>query len=227
MFVTGHRGAGFLEPENTIRSINKALELGVDQIEIDVHLTKDDRVVVIHDTSVDRTTDGHGYVSDFSLDEIKDLDAGEGERIPILEEVIKLTKGRAILQIELKGLDVEEETVKIVEKYDALYGVVLTSFRHKAVKNVKKINPIIETGILFVCQPVDVVQLANSAHADAIHPNINYVDKEMINQARLHDLKVRVWNADDEKTLSKMISLGVDAIGTNRPDILLRMLNRN
>jgi glycerophosphoryl diester phosphodiesterase len=72
-----------------------------------------------------------------------------------------------------------------------------------------------------------VVQLATSAHADAIHPNINYVDKEMVKQARLHDLKVRVWNADDEKTLSMMISLGVDAIGTNRPDILLRMLNRN
>ena len=87
-------------------------------------------------------------------------------------------------------------------------------------------NPIIETGILFVCQPVDVVKLATSAYADAIHPNVNYVDKEMVNQARLNDLKVRVWNADDEKTLSKMISLGVDAIGTNRPDILLRMLNR-
>lgn len=227
MFVTGHRGAGFLEPENTLRSIVRAIELGVDQIEIDVHLTKDERVVVIHDISVDRTTDGHGYVSDFSLAEIKGLDAGEGERIPILEEVIELTKGRVILQIELKGLDVEEKTVKIVEKNNILDGVVMTSFRHKAVKNVKKINPKIETGILFVCQPVDVVQLAVSARADGIHPNINYVDKEMVNQAHLHDLKVRVWNADDEKTLSKMISLGVDAIGTNRPDILLRMLNRN
>jgi glycerophosphoryl diester phosphodiesterase len=224
--VTGHRGAGFLEPENTLRSINRAIELGVDQIEIDVHLSKDERVVVIHDTTVDRTTNGHGYVSDFSLAEIKGLDAGEGECIPILEEVIELTKGRVILQIELKGLDVEKETVKIVEKKDVLDGVILTSFRHRAVKNVKMLNPKIETGILFVCRPVDVVQLATSAHADAIHPNINYVDKEMVYQARMHNLKVRVWNADDEKTLSKMISLGVDAIGTNRPDILLRMLKR-
>ena len=103
MILTGHRGAAALEPENTLLSMQKAIDLGVDQIELDVHLTRDQHLVVIHDTTVDRTTDGQGAVADFTLEEIKRLDAGKGERIPTLQEVIDLVRGKVVLQIELKG----------------------------------------------------------------------------------------------------------------------------
>ena len=112
--VTGHRGAAGLEPENTLRSFQRALDLGVDAIELDVHLTKDQHLVVIHDATVDRTTDGSGVVGDLTLHKIQQLDAGLGEHVPTLQEVIDLVAHKAILQIELKGLGVEHKVAQTI-----------------------------------------------------------------------------------------------------------------
>ena len=103
MIVTSHRGAGFLEPENTLRAIRRAIALGADQVEIDVQLTRDGRLVLMHDATVDRTTNGTGAVADLTLDEIRQLDAGQGEQVPTLDEVLTLTDGKITPQIELKG----------------------------------------------------------------------------------------------------------------------------
>ena len=224
--VTGHTGAGFLEPENTIRSILRAIDLGVDQVEIDVHLTKDWKLAVIHDATLDRTTNGHGLVSDYTLAELKQFDAGKGERIPTLQEVIDIIRGKVTLQIELKELDVVDLVVEEIEQNKMAEEVVVTSFWHQAVKRVKEINSRIETEVLFVCSPIDAVQLARNAKADALHPNLNFVEVSMVDEAHRHDLKVRVWNADDERQITRMVDLGVDAIGSNRPDLLLKLLKR-
>jgi len=222
--VTGHRGAAALEPENTIKSVRKALDLGVDQVEIDVHLTKDGRLVVIHDERVDRTTNGRGYVRDLTLAEIRKLDAGKGERVPTLQEVVDAVRGRAVLQIELKGLGVERETVGTVEANRIVEEVVLTSFRHGAVKRARELNPRLETGVLFYCHPVRVCQLALDAGASAIHPNVDFVDRAMVEEAHGLGLKVRAWNSDDEDQMRRLIGLGVDAIGSNRPDLLMKVV---
>ena len=128
--VIGHRGAAGLEPENTLRSIGKAIELGVDQVEIDVRLTKDRRLVVIHDPTVGRTTNGQGYVKDFTFEELRRLDAGKGERIPSLEEVLSLTKGKIVLQIELKEEGTARPVVRLIESMDAEGDAILSSFIH-------------------------------------------------------------------------------------------------
>src|SRR6266511_3945699 len=112
MIVVGHRGAAGLEPENTLRAFRRGIELGVDYVECDVHLTRDGHLAVIHDETVDRTTDGHGPVAGFSLEELRRLDAGQGERIPTLEEVLATTRGHVRLLIELKGARTEEATVQ-------------------------------------------------------------------------------------------------------------------
>ena len=130
MILTGHRGAAKLEPENTLLSIQKAIDLGVDQIEIDVHLTRDQHLVVIHDATVDRTTDGQGAIADFTLAKLKQLDAGKGERIPTLQEVIDLVSGKVILQIELKGPNTAEPVIQAVKQNSMENGVLLTSFVH-------------------------------------------------------------------------------------------------
>jgi len=224
--VTGHRGAAALEPENTIRSVRKALDLGVDQVEIDVHLSKDKKLVVIHDERVDRTTNGRGYVRDLTLAEIEKLDAGKGERIPTLQEVIDVVRGKAILQIELKGQGVEEDTVNTVEENRIVDEVMLTSFRHPAVRIAKELNPRLKTGVLFYCHPVRVCQLALDAGANAIHPNVDFIDRSMVEEAHSLGLEVRVWNSDDEEQMRRLIALGVDAIGSNRPDLLLRIVRQ-
>lgn len=221
VIVTGHRGAAGLEPENTIRSFKKALELGVDQVELDVHLTKDNKLVVIHDVTVERTTNGHGHVRDFTLEEIKRLDAGKGERIPTLQEVIDVVKSRAILQIELKGLGVEETVVKTVEENRIVDEVVLTSFRHYMVKRAKILNPRLSTGVLFLCLPLDAPRLAINAGAEALHANVNYINAHLIEDGHRYGLKVRAWTTNDPEQMRWLLGLGVDAIGSDRPDILL------
>lgn len=221
VIVTGHRGAAGLEPENTIRSFKRALELGVDQVELDVHLTKDRRLAVIHDTTVDRTTNGHGHVGDLTLEEIRKLDAGKGERVPTLQEAIDVVRGRAILQIELKGLGVEEAVVKTVEENRIVDEVILTSFRHYMVKRAKTLNPRLSTGVLFLCIPMDAPRLAIDAGAEGLHANVNYIDAHLVEDGHRYGLKVRAWNTDDPEQMRWLLGLGVDAIGSDRPDILL------
>ncbi|MBS7609730.1 glycerophosphodiester phosphodiesterase [Candidatus Bathyarchaeota archaeon] len=222
--VIGHRGAAAYEPENTLRSFRRALEIGVHAVELDVHLSKDGRVVVIHDPTVDRTTNGHGYVRDLSFEDLSKLDAGMGERIPLLEEVIDLVKDKAILQIELKGEGTEEPVLRILEEKGFLDRVVLTSFFHNRVKKAKELKPLIKTGVLFVGRPLDPIHIVRVAKADAIHINYLTVDKELVEEIHRAGIKVTVWNVDEPRNIDRMIDFGVDAIGSNKPDIVLSCL---
>lgn len=224
VITTGHRGAAAIEPENTLRGIRRAIEIGVDQIEIDVHLTKDNELVVMHDETVDRTTNGHGRIRDLTFDEIRGLDAGKGEVVPTLQEVIDLTRDQVILQVELKGLGVEHKAVETVEEADVIDSVVFSSFRHPALKTVKRLNQNIATGVLFVCRPINPFQLALDAEAEAIHPNVSYVDEDLVRSAHALGLLVRAWNSDDEEEMRRLIGTGIDSLGSNRPDLLVKVV---
>jgi glycerophosphoryl diester phosphodiesterase len=224
VITTGHRGAAALEPENTLRGIQRAIEIGVDQIEVDIHLTRDGELVVIHDETVDRTTNGHGRIRDLTFEEIRGLDAGKGEVVPTLQEVIDLTRDHVILQVELKGLGVEHKAVEAVEEANIVDRVVFTSFRHPALKTVKRLNPSIATGVLFVCLPINPFQLALDAEAEAIHPNVRFMDKELVRSAQALGLVVRAWNSDDEEEMRRLIETGIDALGSNRPDLLVKVV---
>ncbi|MCZ6679893.1 MAG: glycerophosphodiester phosphodiesterase family protein [Candidatus Poribacteria bacterium] len=221
MTITGHRGAAKLEPENTLRSIQKAIELGVDQIEIDVHLTRDQHLVVIHDATVDRTTDGHGAVADFTLEEIKQLDAGKGERIPTLQEVINLVRGKVILQIELKGPGTAEPVVRGVEQNSIENEVVLTSFVHDRLHDAHRLNPSLALGALWSKPPADACEQAIEMGAEALHIQHQQIDADLVQKAHAHGLQIRAWNPDTTEEMQRVIDLGVDAVGSNRPDLLI------
>ena len=223
MIITGHRGAAKLEPENTCLSIQKAIELGVDQIEIDVHLTRDQKLVVIHDQTVDRTTDGHGAVSDLSLQDIKQLDAGKGEKIPTLQEVIDHVKRRVILQIELKGPDTTEPVIRMIERNSIENAVILTSFVHERLRKAHRINSTISLGALWSVPPDDVCQQALEIGVEAIHIQHQNIDVDLVRKAHLHGLKIRAWNPDTIQEIQQMIDLEVDAVGSNRPDLLVQL----
>ncbi len=222
--VTGHRGAAAYEPENTLRSFRRALEFGVDAVELDVHLSRDGQLMVIHDPTVDRTTDGHGWVRDLTGEELRALDAGLGEHVPTLQEVIDLVRGKAVVQIELKVEGTETPVVRLVELNRCERDVVLTSFHHPRVRRVKALSPSIQTGVLFVCRPVDPVGLAKDADADALHVNRAMVDKELVTPAHAAGLRVAVWTVDDPEEAETIAELGVDAIGSNRPDVVIERL---
>ena len=153
MLKIGHRGAMGHEPENTLCSFQKALELGVDMIELDVYVLKTGELVVIHDDKVDRTTNGHGYVIDKSFKEIRSLDAGQGEKIPTLNEVFGLVDKKVPINVELKGEGTAIPVAKLIEQYINDKGwteehFLVSSFDHPELKKFKELKPNIRIGAL-------------------------------------------------------------------------------
>ena len=222
--VIGHRGAAGLEPENTLRSVRRAVELGVDRVEVDVRVSRDGRLVIMHDETVDRTTNGHGYVSELTFDELRSLDAGMGEKIPTLEEILKFTMGKVKLEIELKVPEATEPTIQLIEELNAEKDVIVISFIHELLERVHDLNPNIKTGALFFEVPKDILHRAQKVHAGSIHIYYRNVDSELVKEAHRSGLEVAVWNPNRIEEMREMIGLGVDAIGSDRPDILIQLL---
>ena len=221
MMIMGHRGAAAMEPENTLRSIGRAIEIGVDAVEIDVHLSKDKKVVVIHDATLDRTTNGTGDVRSHTLEEMKVLNAGKGERIPTLQEVIDFIDSRIRLVIELKAAGTEMEVVEVIRRNNlADNDIYVISFWHRLVKTVKEMDSSIRTGILLVGCPVDV-SIATHASADALVMRYSFVDRRLVKMAHEAGLKVFIWNIDESHLLAPYVDMGVDGIGSNDPRILV------
>lgn len=226
MIVTSHRGAGFLEPENTLRAIRRAIDLGADQVEIDVHLTKDGSLVLMHDETVDRTTNGQGKVSELTFSEIRQLDAGQGEQIPTLEEVLALTDGKITPQIELKGPGVAAAVINTLHTLQSTNKVILTSFLHQQLSEARRLDPDIHTGALWGRLPDNVVSQAKHLGVQALHLWHQFITPQIVADAHTRGLLVRAWNANKEEEMQRLIDLGVDAIGSDRPDLLIEVCRR-
>lgn len=219
--IMGHRGAPAYEPENTLRSIRRALKMGVAAVEVDVQLTRDGCLVVIHDETLDRTTNGRGLVKDYTFAELRKLDAGQGDPIPSLKEVVDLVKGRAHLVVELKQPDAAPALLRFFKEHLIFDAAQVISFWHPVLKILKEQEPRLRTGVLMVGCPADPVGLARAARADALILQYAYVTPELVQQAQAHGLRVFVWNIDDINTLKPYLTMNLDGIGSNRPDVLI------
>ncbi|MDF2441033.1 MAG: glycerophosphoryl diester phosphodiesterase [Abditibacteriota bacterium] len=230
--VIGHRGAAAVEPENTLRGLRYALSLGVHRAEIDVHLSRDHELVVMHDVTVDRTTNGSGKIAELSLAQIQQLDAGRGERVPTLQEVIDLfieawNQGiETLLQIELKGENTAAPTVETVQRNGIEGRVVLTSFHSERVAEAKRLLPEAIFGLLTSSLEPDPLEVALRVGAGAIHLRHDLVTPEWIERVRVAGLQARVWNIDEVERMKWAIALGVDGIGSNNPQLLMELLAR-
>lgn len=218
-------------------AFKKAVELGVDGIELDVHLTKDDQLVVIHDETVNRTTNGSGRVRGMTLEEIKRLDAGSwfspqfaDETIPTLPEVLHLLKNTGILlNIELKSdvipyLNLEEKVLQAIR--DCAFEeerVIISSFNHYAVSKFKKLCPSIETAILFMEILLDPWEYAKTVGASALHVYEPVAFSEMALQAMKHNFPVRTFTVNNEEHMQELMKLGISAIMTDFPEQALQI----
>jgi glycerophosphoryl diester phosphodiesterase len=220
MMIMGHRGAAALEPENTLLSISRAMEIGVDAVEIDVRLSKDNEIVVIHDSTVDRTTNGTGPVSSYLLTDIQKLDAGKGEKIPTLQEVVDLIDSKVRLVIELKEEGTEGLIVELIERNRLEDNAYVISFWHSLVWTVKELSSRIKTGVLLVGCPVDAC-VASQASADALVMSYTFVNREFVHIAHKQGLKVFIWNIDQPHIIKDYADMGVDGIGSNDPRVLV------
>lgn len=219
--VFAHRGASGHEPENTLRSFTKALELGARWIELDVRLVEG-VPVVFHDRILKRITGRSGVVEKQSLDLIRSLDAGRGEKIPLLSEVLALAQGKASLQVELKSANAAAATANLIAEALA-HGAVpesflISSFERGETATFKRILPEVPTGLLIHGYPRNVVEQAQEISAVSVHINLDAVTPYRVQEIHDAGLKVFVYTVNDLLDLAHVKSLGVDGVFTDFPD---------
>lgn len=226
MVVCGHRGAAGLAPENTLTAFRKGLEVGVDALECDVHLSADGRVMIHHDPTLDRTTNGKGALSALPASRLRELDAGDGGPVPYLEELLELAKGRADLVIEFK------DDAAVLPAYDLVRGAgmlehtTFISFElHRLVELRKHSAEARVSSLWWNPTEADIAYAATmSSGVDMYHMRLSPFLARVIKGAGLF---LRVYTPNDWHSHDLMIRMGVDAITTDRPDILLEGLGKN
>ncbi|MGD0979640.1 MAG: glycerophosphodiester phosphodiesterase family protein [Candidatus Bathyarchaeia archaeon] len=221
MLKVGHRGARAYEPENTLRSYKKALELGVNAVELDVRMTKDGEIVVIHDAEVDRTTNGKGLVSQLTLKEIKQLNTKKDEKIPTLEEALDFLDKKVKVLIELKETGFEEKILKAVQKKGLEKNVIIVSFLEDALRKVKELNEKVETGLIYA-KHKNPVKTASDLKASYLLPLYRFTHTADVQKAHQNGLKVIVWTINKPEEVADYVKKGVDGITSDMPDILAK-----
>lgn len=248
--VHAHRGGAGLAPENTLAAFRNGMALGADALEMDLHVTRDGEVVVIHDETLERTTNGMGGVADLTLEELKRWDAGgkfspafRGERLPTLREVIALVKAarntRIRLDLELKYApdrpgqpeDFEQRVLEILRETGFVLRVNAISFHHPSLATMKALEPRIRTGLLAGGRqaPQDPVALVRRYHADYYSPSVRHVTPEVVAALHRAGIPIAPWTVNEESEMRRLIDLGIgtfagDGIVTDYPDRLLTLL---
>jgi glycerophosphoryl diester phosphodiesterase len=246
--VIAHRGASAYYPENTIESFQAAIAMGADMVELDVQLSRNGEVVVFHDEKLSRCTNGKGKISDYTLVELKKLDAGrwfgkeyQGAKIPTLEEVVSLCRDKIAVNIEIKTEAVsenirngiEEKSLNIVEIGGMREHVVFSSYDPRAIRHLKEIDRTVaaavdvaaavlfEKGYYGSKFPSEIIELLG---ADAFNCSKNELSKKWLMNLKLNNIPVNIYTVNDKKNMRRFLELGVSGIFTNKPDILKAVL---
>ncbi|MGQ4417540.1 glycerophosphodiester phosphodiesterase [Streptomyces sp. SAS_269] len=217
-FLTiGHRGVMGVEPENTLRSFVAAQQAGLDLIELDLHLSKDGALVVMHDAEVDRTTDGTGPIAEMTLAELRALDAGRGEHVPVFEEVLDAV--RTPLQTEIKDVAAARALAEVMHRRDLVSRVEVSSFHDEAIAEIARLVPGVRTALIASRYGTDVVDRARTAGAATVCLNIRRLSLEVVEQARAADLNIIGWVVNTQDQLRLVRALGLDGATTDYPEI--------
>lgn len=228
MFIFAHRGASLDAPENTLLAMQIALEQQADGIEIDIQQIGNE-LIVLHDHHVDRTTNGFGQISHFNLAEIQAFDAGDGQFIPTLWQVLKLVNGQCVMNLELKSV----YDISLVHKHikraitDLSFTpeqFLVSSFDHHLLAAFRVLAPHIHIGALTACKPINYAAFATELHAYSVNININFVDKDFVKDAKNRGLNIFVYTVDDPEEIIKLEKWGVDGIFSNCPAIARQVL---
>lgn len=230
IMIFAHRGSRLVCPENTLSAFMDSLKAGADGIELDVHLTRDKVPVVIHDETLQRTTDGSGYVYLHTWKELSRLDASHkfrsthpGEKIPALEEVLEWLAGnRMYLNIELKNdvLDyegMEEIVLRLIDQHGLTERIILSSFNHNSIRKVVETGQPVDTSILYIEKLYQPGRYAAGIGVKGLHPMFIKTDKKLVQEAFAHGLQVRPWNVNSIEDLSKVFDLGLNCFFTDDP----------
>ena len=228
LFCFGHRGARGHEPENTLCSVRKALALGADGVEVDVHLA-DGQLVVIHDHTLGRTTNGSGFVARKSFAYLRSLDVGCGEKIPVLVEVFDTVDRLAVINVELKGAHTAKPVLALIEDYVQHRGwryedFLVSSFDHKQLRAIKNLQPEIRIGALVVRVPRGLAAFAGRLGAWSLNVAKEHVTPALVADAHARGLKVFVYTVNEPADIARMAALGVDGVFSDFPERVVSMI---
>lgn len=236
--IWAHRGASAYAPENTMQAFQLAREMGADGFELDVHLTKDGHLVVAHDETVDRCSDGTGRIIDKTLKQLSELDFSKGfsrfspARIPSLLQVLEYARDYDLtVNIELKTdrimyRNIEKKAIELVNSLNMRDKVIFSSFNHYSIKLVKQIEPSANIGILYTEAMIDPCLYACHLKAEAIHPYyLTLMVPETVVGCKKHNVKIHTWTVNDKEHIAWLVKEGVDAIITDCPDVAVRTRN--
>ncbi len=224
MKIIGHRGYSAKYPENTLQAFQAAIDISADMIEFDVLMSKDGVPVIIHDETLNRTTNGKGLVSSMTLQQLKGLDAGNGQSIPTLEEVLQLAKGKIFLHVEIKSEastdkvsgGVEEQVVELIENYGFASNCIISSFSSKPLFRIQNMNKSLSLAMTFDHTLKDIDQaLVEKMKPAAIHLPINHVSAADMDFAAVHQLPVNVYTVNTVSQMQKAQDICADSIFTN------------
>lgn len=221
--IIGHRGAMGYETENTLASVAKAMELGVDMIEIDVFRIKSGEIVVFHDERVDRLANSGGRIEEYYVVEMRRLTLDGGHQIPLLQEVLRLVDNKVDLNIELKGADTADKVHFIVSYYIEKYGwtpdrFLISSFNWEELKKYRAKDPDARIAVLVEGDPMEALEIATELKAEAINPNYTKLNAENIARIHQEGFKVYAWTVNDPADFQQLKAIGVDAVFSNYPD---------
>ena len=240
MLNIAHRGFSGKYPENTLLAFSKAIEAGADGAELDVHLTKDNVVVVIHDERIDRTSDGEGFVADYTYEELSRFDASAAFRgvygfnkIPTLREYFELVKDvdGFITNIELKtGCNeypgIEKAVYELIKEFGLEDRIIISSFNHYSIKRFKELAPQIVCGYLTGDWIYNFGEYAESRAVECVHPHFITLNKDSVSEIKSHNIRINTWTVNDENEVERLYRLGVDAVITNYPDMAKNIIGR-
>jgi glycerophosphoryl diester phosphodiesterase len=237
--LIAHRGASGLVPENTLSAVLSALDLGADAIEIDVRRTKDGAIVLMHDATLQRTAGSPQAVADLTLDEVRRADAGAwfgadfaGERVPTLAEVLSLTKGKAVLAIEIKPTDITEDVLSVIAQEKAEEWVNVMSFHDAVVRRVREVAPHLPSGLIVGVRPeenaaqqaIALVRRVAQCGAGVLSLSHPAVNPTLAREVRRRGVALWTWTVDDPQRMQEVAQCGVDGIITNFPNRLREVL---
>jgi glycerophosphoryl diester phosphodiesterase len=223
ILTIGHRGAMGHETENSLASIQKALDLHVDMIEIDVFKIKSGEIVVFHDQMIDRLTNGSGDIETFDLKTLKNFDLEGGHKIPLLSEVLDVMNHKVPLNIELKGPGTSQGVNDIIKNYTENKGwtlddFLISSFDWEELKEMRRLNRDLDIAVLTEDNPLDAIGIARELNAIAINPNYLSLNNENVSEIKRQGFKIFTWTVNDPIQISRIRELGIDGIFTNYPE---------
>lgn len=230
MFIFAHRGASAVAPENTLLAVQEALNHQADGIELDIHQHEND-FVIVHDQWLHRTTDGDAHLSELTFEQLRQLDAGQGEHIPTLREVMQKIAGKCELNIEIKGVNDVADLIGYTNRYASEYGfepsqIVYSSFNHPLLATLKNSEPTARIGALTANIPLHYAQFAQELGAESVNADVGFLTQRFVQDAKNRNLKVFSYTVDQPADLLRLRGWGVDGVFCNNPKAAREVLTK-